>query len=317
MKRTCDFCYRLCCLSDGQKGVCGVRQNQAGRLVSLGWGNVVALASDPVEKKPLYHFLPGTHTLSFALFGCNFRCSFCQNYTISQQEYYSQREGRPLEPREIVDLALSHGSPSISFTYSEPLVWQDYLCEVARLAKEAALMTIMVTNGSFSAPALERLLPLIDAFNVDLKGDESFYRRVCKASREPVLAAIEAIVEAKRHLEVTTMVTESDHTPAVMETLATELKTRGVEVWHLSRYVPRYRYHDRATSEEFLAEAVERARESGIPHVYAGNSAQDTSTYCPHCHALLIRRGALRPVSRVAGGCCPECGHRLYGHFPA
>lgn len=316
MKRTCDFCYRLCSLSDGQMGVCGVRQNQGGRLVTRSWGSVVALGVDRVEKKPLYHFHPGHHTLSFALFGCNYSCSFCQNYAISQQEFYSQREGRILDPGEIIDMARAHDTPSISFTYSEPLVWQDYMIEVARLAKEAGLKTIMVTNGSFSAQALDRLIPLIDAFNVDLKGDESFYRRVCSASQKPVLDAIEAIVKASGHLEVTTMVTESDHTPAVMEGLAAHLKERGVAVWHLSRYVPRYRFYDQGTSERFLAAAIERAQGGGIAHVYAGNSSQDTSTYCPRCGCCLISRGASKQT-HLSGGHCAECGHRLYGHFPA
>lgn len=316
MKRTCDFCYRLCSLSEGQTGVCGVRQNQEGRIVSLTWGRVVALGVDRVEKKPLYHFTPGHHTLSFALFGCNYSCSFCQNYAISQREFYSQREGMIFTPEEMVDRALSSGTPSISFTYSEPLVWQDYLGEVAHRAKEAGLMTIMVTNGSFSDQALGRLIPFIDAFNIDLKGDPSFYRRVCNASQEPALAAIEAIVGAGRHLEVTTMVTESDHAPSVMEGLGEHLKRRGVAVWHLSRYVPRYRFHERATSEHFLAEAIERARQSGIPHVYAGNSVQDTSTYCPSCSSLLISREGVVHSSHVVDGHCSVCGHRLYGHFP-
>ncbi len=320
MRITCDFCWRLCALSEGQKGVCAVRQNQGGRMVTLGWGRVVALGVDQVEKKPLYHFHPGHRTLSFALFGCNFSCSFCQNYTISQQEFESQRDGTLMEPSQLVSLALTHGTPSISFTYSEPLVWQDYVVEVAHLAKEVRLSTIMVTNGSFSEAALARLLPLIDAFNVDLKGDESFYTRICKGRAEPVLAAIAAIAKSGRHLEVTTMVTEAHHTPALMERLASQLCERRVQVWHLSRYFPHYKSREEATSERYLAQMIELARNTGIRHVYPGNSSLDSTTFCPGCNsALITRRGMQGPhyTPLLQNGICQRCNAPLYGHFPA
>lgn len=320
MKITCDFCWRLCALSEGQTGVCSVRQNQGGRVVTLTRSKVVALAVDKAEKKPLSHFYPGHRTLSFALFGCNFSCSFCQNYTISQQEFFTEREGTVMEPAELVRVALTHNTPSISFTYSEPLVWQDYLADVARLAKEAGLLTIMVTNGSFSASSRARLIPLIDAFNVDLKGDEAFYRQVCHGSAEPVLASIAAIAESGRHLEVTTMVCQKHHTPAVMETLASELLERGVQVWHLSRYFPHYQSHAESTSEQYLAQMIEIARQKGIRHVYPGNSSLDSTTYCPECHSpLIIRRGMQGPQSTplLQNGICQRCSAPLYGHFPA
>ena len=319
MKISCDFCWRLCSLSEGQTGICGVRQHQAGRVVTLNWGSVVALGVDSAEKKPLYHFHPGHRTLSFALFGCNFRCSFCQNYTISQQEFFSQREGTIMEPSALVALALERNTPSISFTYSEPLVWQDYVVEVALLAKEAGLLTIMVTNGSFSEAALKRLIPLIDAFNIDLKGDEAFYKQVCQGSARPVLASIAAIVESGRHLEVTTMVTEQHHTPVVMELLAAQLFERQVQVWHLSRYFPHYQSSDRQTSERYLSHVIEMARHTGIQHVYPGNSTLDSTTICPGCRSPLITRGGMHAphtTPLLVDGTCQRCNTHLYGHFP-
>lgn len=320
MKIRCDFCWRLCSLSEGQTGICGVRQNRGGEIVTLNRGRVVALAVDNAEKKPLYHFHPGHRTLSFALFGCNFSCSFCQNYTISQREFLSRRDGTVMAPGELVELALKHNTPSISFTYSEPLVWQDYMVEVALLAKEAGLLTIMVTNGSFSEAAQRRIIPLIDAFNVDLKGDEAFYKKVCNGSVHPVLATIAAIEGSGRHLEVTTMVSEQHHTPAVMELLASQLSERHVQVWHLSRYFPQYQSSEKATSEQYLQEALTMARQAGISHVYPGNSSLDGTTFCANCKRALITRGAMRTPHispLLADGVCRHCHTRLYGHFPA
>jgi len=319
MTITCDFCWRMCTLKEGQKGVCAVRSVIDGKLVSLNWGNVVAMGVDPVEKKPLYHFRPGHRTLSFALFGCNLSCSFCQNYSISQKEYYGEREGVRIEVQEIVQEALVRNCPSISFTYSEPLVWQDYLIEVATLAKKEGLSLIMVSNGTFSEAALERLLPFIDAFNIDLKGDEEFYRSVCKGSAEPVLRAIEAITEYGSHLEVTTMVTAEHHTPAVMQDLGEQLHLRGVKIWHLTRYFPHYHSHQEATQERYLKRTITAMKRIGIPFVYPGNSTLDASTYCPGCKTKLIGRTAYQLSLQdgvIEAGQCLRCGTPIVGDFP-
>jgi pyruvate formate lyase activating enzyme len=320
MKVRCDFCWRYCTLDEGQKGVCAVRQVIDGTLISLNYGQVVAVGIDPVEKKPLYHFYPHHKTLSFALFGCNYSCSYCQNYSISQKEYYPQREGVLMQPAQLVDEAIKHRCPSISFTYSEPLVWQDYLLEVAHLAKDAGLMTIMISNGSFSTEALDRILPAIDAFNIDLKGDEHFYRSLCSARIEPVLDALEAITGFGAHLEVTTMVMEGYHTKAVIEYLSSLLVERGVSVWHLSRYFPHYHRREQPTSERYLASAITQARKSGIAHIYAGNSTLESSTICPSCGAELVHRdryttGPTDAIDR--DGRCIHCGTTIYGRFPS
>jgi pyruvate formate lyase activating enzyme len=318
---TCDFCWRHCSIANGKTGTCGVRKNQNGTIVTTGYGEIVSMAIDPVEKKTLYHFMPGSKTFSFALFGCNYTCSFCQNYPITQKEY---KETTPLagheqlEPGQVVALALDAGTPSISYTYSEPIVWQDYMVETASLAKKKHLKNIMVSNGSFSPESLIRVVPFIDAFNLDVKGDERFYREVCEAELQPVLDAIAYIAKAKVHLEVTTMVIEGIHTEEMIGKLGKTLKELGVQVWHLSRFFPRYKFSSRKpTSEAFLSEMIEKARLSDIPYIYGGNSARSDATYCPSCHTLLMGSHSYEGVryNSIKDGCCEHCGQSIYGVF--
>jgi pyruvate formate lyase activating enzyme len=303
-----------------------VRKNQNGTIVTTGYGKIVSMAIDPVEKKPLYHFMPGSKTFSFALFGCNYTCAFCQNYPITQKEYKEttpQAENGQLEPGQLVALALDAGTPSISYTYSEPIVWQDYMVETAQLAKKKHLKNIMVSNGSFFPESLIRVVPLIDAFNIDVKGDNRFYREVCEAELQPVLDAIAYISKANVHLEVTTMIIEGIHTKEMIEELGKTLKELGVQVWHLSRFFPRYKFSSRKpTSEAFLSQIIEVASLSNIPYIYGGNSARNDTTYCPSCHALLMDshtyEGKNPSVSyeSIKKGCCGHCGFPIFGLFP-
>lgn len=318
MKISCDFCYHRCTLEEGQSGLCSVRMVRQGELVTQAYGQLVALAVDPVEKKPLYHFLPGSKTLSLAMYGCNLHCNFCQNYTISQPSFMQNPAAEPADGPALVSLAMERKCPSISFTYSEPLVWQDYMLEVASLAKAKGLATIMVTNGTFSEEALNRIFPLIDAYNIDLKGDEQFYRRVCKGSAKPVLDAIEYLVHRKAHVEVTTMVMESEHDTAHILTLANQLAVRGVQVWHLSRYFPRYLATEKATSETYMKQLLDAVSSSPIEYVYAGNSEQKQATCCPYCNSLLIsdrRYVPVHPEKALVGGRCSRCNRQIYGRW--
>ena len=319
MKRSCDFCWRCCQIEEEQVGFCQMRKNEGGKLVTLYYGSLVGLSVDPVEKKPLYHFLPGTSTLSLAMFGCNLTCSFCQNYTISQSRYRSDSVRPPTKAGELVSLALRSGCPSISFTYSEPLVWQDYLIEVAIAAKEANLKTIMVSNGTFSTASLERLVPLIDAFNIDLKGDEFFYQRFCKGSAKPVVEALRYLCQKEVHLEVTTMVMQGEHTLEDVLAIGALLQEMGVHIWHLSRYFPNYKTHLEATKDSFLKEILQAVQETSIAHVYGGNSILNQNTYCPFCNKLLIRRDGRLSMSEISfvQGTCQVCGHKIYGCFPS
>lgn len=310
----CDFCWRRCRLAEGQSGVCRVRRHEQGKVVTTVYAHVEAMAVDPIEKKPLYHYYPGSTTFSFALIGCNYFCDFCQNYSLSQGKGDTHAAGERVAPAQIVALARKNDCHSISYTYSEPMVWQDYMLDVASLAREAGMQNIMVTNGSFSQEALLRILPLIDAFNVDIKGNESFYRDVCKADEQAVLDGIEAIAQSGAHLEVTTMVIESMHTEEDIANLGKLLHERGVQVWHLSRFFPRYRMaHLKPTSEAYLSKMVARAALSGIPYIYSGNSESERSTYCPSCNEHLI--DGQNRILAIEGGRCKRCGTSVYGVF--
>ncbi|NLZ77344.1 MAG: AmmeMemoRadiSam system radical SAM enzyme [Spirochaetales bacterium] len=311
MKTRCDFCYRECALGEGQRGVCHIRVNRNGAIVTENYGEVVALALDPIEKKPLYHFKPGSYTLSVALFGCNLSCSFCQNYSISQKEFHSRRSSEYLSPEELVRQAVER-KVSVSFTYSEPIVWQDYLLDCARIASDAAIPTILVSSGTFSKASLSRILPFIDAYSIDLKGDESFYRRYCSGSMKPVIRSLEILAKTSATVEVTTLLIEGEHTLSDVKELGTMLREMGIRVWHLSRYHPAYKLDLPATSESFLREALAVAKELKIPHVYGGNSHQDRDTRCPECGALLVKRYPHQTKVFLKEGKC-TCSHQLYG----
>ena len=262
---------------------------------------IPAIAIDPVEKKPLHHFLHGTETLSLGASGCNLSCTFCQNWTLSQR----LEEGRRIEPADVVSYALRYRLPSISFTYSEPLVWQDFMLDTARLAKDAGLKTIMVTNGSFSREALMRILPSIDAYNIDLKGDADFYSTICNGDIIPILDSIYEIARSSAHLEATTMIIEGVHDAAMVSKLGSMLHERGVAVWHLTRFFPAYRMSSRKpTSEDFLMRMIEAAEESGIEFIYPGNSRMRSMMRCPSCG---------KEIAAPEDGGCPHCGTSIYG----
>ena len=298
----CDFCYRHCDISEGGYGYCQARTVRSGQLEDRNYGELAAAAIDPVEKKPLYHFLPGTRTLSVAMEGCSLSCAFCQNHEIAKGHH----EGFPFTaPEALSEYAITHSIPSLSFTYTEPIVWQDYAMEAALSAKEHGLRTIMVTNGTFSNEALDRLLPLIDAYNIDLKGDDGFYRDICKGSIAPVLDGIERIAGYGSHLEVTTLVIEGLHDEDMIRTLGRALRERGVHVWHLTRFFPSYRMADRKpTSEDFLMRMIEAAEESGIEFIYPGNSRMRSMMRCPSCG---------KEIAAPEDGGCPHCGTSIYG----
>jgi pyruvate formate lyase activating enzyme len=315
----CNFCYRHCDIKEGGVGFCRVRKVKNNQLISSGYGYLDAIAIDPVEKKPLYHFLPGTRTLSVAESGCNYCCDFCQNWQLSQGE---RRTSTNVSPKELVLLALKHRVPSISFTYSEPIVWQDYVIDTSIIAKKNGLKTIMVSNGSFSKESREKLAPLIDAFNIDLKGDAEYYKTVCKGKIEPVLDGIEYLVKMSAHVEVTTLLIESIHTKSIVQELGKALRNRGVQVWHLTRFFPNYKMSDIAeTSERHLSQMIDVAKDCGIPYVYGGNTSRVDSTICNVCkQVLIINHNESNAVKRdchrnLKGGYCINCGTPIYGVF--
>lgn len=330
----CDFCYKLCSIPEGSRGACGAREHRDGELRTIGYGKVLTAAVDPVEKKPFFHLFPGEKTLSISLFGCNYRCDFCQNSEVSQPDgFYAPDYGHAaglssvpeISPEHIVEIMKQKNLNIMCYTYSEPVVWQDYMLDAAKLVKQGGGYNLMVTNGSFSPASLERVLPLIDGFNVDVKGDDQFYKSICKGTLAPVLKSVERIAnDPNSILEVTTMIIEGTHTAEGIRALGNRLYEMGVKVWHLSRFFPRYRMEDHAaTSEVYLSRILEAAQQSKIPYIYAGNSInlQHEKTICPSCDSLLITSHSYRGEARydvtrtMRDGNCASCGNPIYGLF--
>lgn len=308
----CDLCPIGCRLREGQTGPCGTRANRGGRMVPLHYGRIVSAAVDPIEKKPLYHFHPGRPILSVAAPGCNLHCAFCQNWSISQQP---EAPTRPASPADVVALARREGSLGIAYTYSEPLVWYEFVRDTARLARQAGLLNVVVTNGFLCAEPLAELLPLLDAANVDLKSmDDAFYRKVCKARLAPVLAAIRQAHAAGVHLELTNLVIPGyNDAPEQIDRLVDFVADLDPEIpLHFSAYHPAWQLDapptPRATLERAHAQARRRLR-----HVYLGNTAGELGrdTLCPGCGAVAIARRGLGATVRLRDGACPDCGTRL------
>ncbi len=326
LRIACDFCEHRCRLKEGQTGLCGVRRRKGNVIETVNYGHHVSLAIDPIEKKPLYHVLPGARTLSSALYGCNFTCTFCQNCSISQPELFRSLETRYISPEDLAAERRAGAYPVVAFTYSEPTVWQDYMVDAARIVKRDGGYNVMVTNGFFTEESLSRMAGVIDAFNIDLKGNEDFYHRLCGGHLEPIVRNIRDIASMKRNdrgapiLEVTTMILEGDHTMENVVELGRTLEDAGVQVWHLSAFYPAYKMRDRApTRPEFLDAAYSRVREEiSIPHIYAYSRAHThyQQTFCHRCGTLCIdRQGFQLHANHLVDGRCPSCGAEMYGLF--
>jgi pyruvate formate lyase activating enzyme len=292
--------------------------------VSLNYGSVVAMHVDPIEKKPLFHFLPGTQSLSIAAAGCNFQCSFCQNWRISQSPRTSGAiEGAAVRPEEIVAAALEHHCASISYTYTEPTIFFELAYETSVLARQAGVRNVFVSNGYLTPLAVETIAPVLDAINVDLKAfrDET-YQRVMKARLQPVLECLEALVAAGIWVEVTTLVVPGlNDSPGELADIAHYIADRlGPDVpWHVSRFHADYQMTDvRSTPMETLKLACRLGAEAGLRFVYSGNAPgqAEERTYCPDCHELLIERTGLTVGAiRLADGACPNCGLKIPGRW--
>jgi len=319
----CALCGHRCELGPGQWGVCGVRENRAGMLMTYAYGEVIAAQVDPIEKKPFYHFLPGSTSFSIATVGCNFHCGFCQNWQISQDSFKKGggKGSTRLPPEDIVKIALGRGCRSISYTYTEPTVFFEYAADTAKLAKAAGLANNFVTNGFMTAEALEEAKGWLDAANVDLKAfREETYKKVCKARLQPVLESIAHMRRLGIWVEVTTLVVPGlnegeDELRDIARFLA---KTDSDIPWHLSRFHPDYTYTEaRATPIATLRRAAEIGREEGIRFVYIGNvPGEGDLTICPQCGRELIRRsGFWVEEARLEGGRCPSCKTPIPGVF--
>lgn len=304
----CLLCPQRCRISPGSSGLCRVRRNTGGMLEALSYGQAVSLSMDPIEKKPLYHFYPGSQILSTGPNGCNLACSFCQNWEISQKSVPAEL----VEPRQLVELAVRENSIGIAFTYTEPLIWFEFLMDVCPLARQAGLKTVLVTNGTISQEPLRELMPHIDAMNIDLKSmDEGFYRKVCRGNLKTVLQTIELSHRAC-HIELTNLVIPGlNDSPKDMESLVNWVSQIDPLIpLHLSRYFPRYHLETPPTPEKTLKDFYDLAR-ARLKYVYVGNIQipGTDDTYCPGCgHCLIKRSGYWVSLEGLQGLDCGNCG---------
>jgi len=317
----CRLCGHQCVIAAGKYGLCQVRLNVAGALKSLSYSNVVAINVDPIEKKPLFHFLPGTRSLSVAAGGCNFQCEFCQNWQISQGPRAGGIEGQAVSPQQIVAAAFSHDCASISYTYTEPTVFFELAHETAQLARQRGLKNCFVSNGFMTPLAVETISPCLDAINVDLKAfrDET-YRQVMKARLQPVLDCLKALVAAGVWVEVTTLVVPGmNDSPQELEDIARFIAGElGPAVpWHVSRFHGDYKMTSvPSTPMATLELACRLGRQAGLKYIYCGNvpGRVDERTHCPACGEVVVDRVgfSVRGV-RLDGGKCVACGQAIEG----
>jgi len=317
----CGLCRFRCLINAGARGICAVRENRGGTLYSLVYGRICAEQVDPIEKKPLFHFMPGSSSYSIATVGCNFRCHHCQNYTISQVERNAPFKGVELTPQEIVRRAQDNNCSSISYTYTEPTVFFEFACDTARLASEAGLKNIFVTNGYISREALATIAPFLDAANIDLKGfTEVFYRDVVHAHLSEVLDSIIGYREQGIWLELTTLIIpgHNDSDVELRDIAEFIVANLGIDTpWHVTAFYPTYKLSDRSrTPVDTLRKARQIGIAAGLRYVYEGNVSGEggENTYCPSCSTLLIKRnGFYIDTNRILAGTCPECGASIAG----
>jgi pyruvate formate lyase activating enzyme len=322
-KVRCQLCNHRCVIKDGKRGICGVRENQKGILKTLVYGRLIAQHVDPIEKKPLYHVLPGTLSYSIATVGCNFKCRFCQNADIAQLP--ADRKGMIVgdlyTPEDIVTAATRAGCRSIAYTYTEPTIFFEFAHDTARLAHEEGLLNVFVTNGYMTSEALHMIKPYLDAANVDLKAfNDDFYKEQCSAKRQHVMETLRLMKSLGIFVEVTTLLIPglNDDRKELAELAFFVADSLGSDTpWHISRFHPTYKLTDRPpTPAESIHEARKIGLDAGLRYVYSGNLPGDEgeNTLCYSCSHLLIERWGYRISKNVIqDGRCPKCGATIDG----
>jgi pyruvate formate lyase activating enzyme len=321
-KVRCDLCAHRCIIPDGKKGICLVRENQGGVLYTLVYGRTISQHVDPIEKKPLFHFYPGTLAYSIATPGCNFRCKFCQNWEISQmprEEHLIM--GSEATPDQIVTAAQRTGCHSIAYTYTEPTIFFEYAYDTSRLAHEAGLANLFITNGYQTPETIETIQPYLDAANVDLKSfSEKFYHKIIGAKLQPVLDSLKLMVKLGIWVEVTTLVipTLNDSDEELHDIAAFIHDELGAGVpWHVSAYYPTYKLVDKPrTPPSTLRRAREIGLEEGLHYVYEGNipGSDGENTYCYQCGTRLVQRIGFTVIENlIINHRCPQCGALIDG----
>ena len=317
----CHLCAHHCKINESKRGICGVRENRDGVLYSLVYGKVVARWIDPIEKKPLFHFYPGSKVYSIATVGCNIRCKNCQNSHISQMPKEGEKQivGEDASPEEIVAAAKQNDCRTIAYTYTEPTIFFEFAYDTARLAHKEGICNVFVSNGYTTEDAIRTLAPYLDAVNVDLKGSEDLYRKICGGHLQPVLDAIKLYKSLGVWVEATTLVipTLNDSEEEFIE-IAEFIKSVGVDVpWHISQFYPAYKLPDLPpTPVTTLRKAREIGLDVGLRYVYEGNVPGEggENTYCYQCGELLIRRYGFQILeNKIRDSRCPKCGAKIDG----
>ena len=322
----CQLCNHFCYIQNGSIGACGVRQNKDGKLYSLVWDKLVAVNIDPVEKKPLYHFLPGSQIFSIATVGCNFRCLFCQNFDISQDPKPPQRKvyGENWTPKQVVEQALKSGCRSIAYTYTEPTIFFEFALDTAKLAKKRGLKNVFVSNGYMSTEAAKMIAPYSNAINIDLKSfNPEFYRRISGGQLEPVLENIKLFYKSKILVELTTLIIP-DHNDSNEELsqIAQFIASINPKIpWHISRFHPMYKMSDLSpTPTKTLKKAYQIGKKVGLSYIYVWAPPQANEeffeigdTFCPKCQKIVIDRKSWIPtlVNVDEKGRCKNCKEDL------
>ena len=318
----CQLCSHFCVIQDNNIGICRTRKNTGGKLYTLVYGYPIALNVDPIEKKPLFHFMPGSFTYSLGTLGCNFRCANCQNWDISQAASIENKTQSMdfIEPKKIIEEAINNRCKSISYTYTEPTIFTEYALDIMKLARKHNLKNIWISNGFMSEECLDAILPYLDAINIDLKSmDDDFYRDNCGARIQPVLDNIKAIKKSGAHLEITTLIipTLSD-SPEMLkraaEFIALELDSNVP--WHVSKFSANISWKLKNlpdTSKNLIYQGYEIGKNASLKYVYAGNipGNKKENTYCPKCGELAISRFGYNIERLDNKGKCANCGNDL------
>jgi len=322
-KVRCNLCSHRCLIAEGRTGFCLVRKNIDGVLYSLSYTKVCSANADPIEKKPLFHFQPGSLSFSIATVGCNFRCRFCQNWQISQAAVDGGLvAGQAISPERIVEAALASGCAGIAYTYTEPTVFMELCNDCARLAKQKGLTNVFVSNGYQSREAIDFAADWLDAINVDLKAfSDDYYKRLCQARLQPVLDTISYIAKHTNiWLEITSLLVpgENDDDDQLKQLTDFIVSAAGADVpWHISRFRPDYKYLNSVpTPIDSLERAESIGKAAGLHYIYLGNvpGAKSESTFCYNCGKLLIERFGYRiAANNLKKSCCPDCGTKIAG----
>ena len=315
-KTRCVLCPHRCFISNHHTGLCLARQNEEGVLYAASYGELTSYAVDPVEKKPLYNFYPGTELFSIGSWGCNFKCTFCQNWQISQQKAATEH----FESEDIIRITKENNSIGIAYTYNEPLIGYEFVYDTCRLARENKLKNVIVTNGYISEEPLKELLPFVDAINIDLKSfSGAFYREVCAGQLDPVLRAIKQSYDAGIHVELTTLVIPGLNDNEDINRIVDWVAALSPDIpLHFSRYFPKYKMNLEPTDLEALNAAYEIGKKK-LKYVYMGNVSSElggNDTYCPKCGKEVIKRDFLSiDASGIFDGKCKYCNQKIAGCF--